>query len=393
MVIEALQVTQDLAIVLIIAVALSLIAHWIRQPLIVGYLVAGIVIGPYTPPGDYLTHPEVLNLFAEIGIVFLLFAIGLEYPLSRLRSVGRSALVIAVAESLGTFALIALLGRAIGFGEYDSLFLGLAASVTSTLILSKVLEEMGVLQSGSAGLVIGITIVEDVVIITALGLLQSLAKTGGFSIVAVGIGLALVVGFVAVALLAGTRAIPWALDQVERLHRPDLLLLALLGIAFGFAVLANEIGISVATGAFLAGVTVAESRTQGVARGLVAPLKELFGAMFFVSMGALMNISLIPSYLGPIVAVLATAMVAKFVLTYGAARVRGVARRAAIRTGVGIAGPGGEVSLTVVKGGADLAVLSPFVLPIVGSITLLTAVFSAARVRWAWRNRASDPAD
>jgi CPA2 family monovalent cation:H+ antiporter-2 len=136
---------------------------------------------------------------------------------------------------------------------------------------------------------------------------------------------------------------------------------------------------------------VAESKSQASARDLVAPLKELFGAIFFVSMGALMNIDLLPSYLGPLAVLLAVAFATKLGLTYVAARSQGVPRGAALRTALGLAGPGGEVSLTVVKGGADVGVLSPFVLPMVGAMTIVTAILSPYRVRLAWRDRKSSP--
>jgi monovalent cation:H+ antiporter-2, CPA2 family len=382
---EAVQVIQDLAIVLSVALVTALIAYRLRQPLLVGYLIAGLIVGPYTPPTGLLTHPEILNLFAEVGIVFLLFAVGLEYPLSRLRTIGRTAILIALGESLGTFAAAYAVGRLFGFGEFESLFLGLAVSVTSTLILSKVLEDLGVVREEVAGLVLGITVIEDVVVISALGVLQSLASTGGIALPAVAISIGLVGFFVAVALLLGTRAAPWLLDRVAALRRPDLLLVTLLALAFGLSALSSLLGISVATGAFFAGVLVAGSRSQASARELVAPLKELFGAIFFVSMGALMNFGLLPGYLLPIAVLLAVVLLAKFGITYLLARAQRLSGGFARRTALGLAGPGGEVSLTVVKGGTDIGVVAPFVLPMVGAITLITAVVSSARVRWAWR--------
>lgn len=380
----AVSVIQDLAIVMIVALAMALISYKLKQPLMIGYILAGMIIGPYTPPFGLLEHPEVLNLFAEIGIVFLLFAVGLEYPLARLRSVGRSALLIAVVESLGTLAAGFLIGKGFGFSNFDSLFLGLAVSVTSTVILSKVLEERGVLQDDVAGLILGITIIEDVVVVSALGVLQSLASTGHIALPAVLLALGIIVLFVGASLLVGTRVIPWFVDKVAETGRADLLLIAVLGVAFGLSIVSDLIGISVATGGFIAGVMVAEARSQSAARTLVAPLKELFGAIFFVSMGALMDIGLLPYYFVPLIVLLAVAFFAKLILTYATARTQQIPRPAALRTALCLAGPGGEVSLTVVKGGADVGVVSPFVLPIVGAMTIVTALLSPYRVRLAW---------
>jgi monovalent cation:H+ antiporter-2, CPA2 family len=385
--IEAIQVIQDLAIVLLVALAMALLFYAIRQPALIGYLLAGIIVGPYTPPGGLLQQPEILNLFAEIGIVFLLFAIGLEYPLARLRAIGRLAAVIAVAESLATFLAGYLVGTVLGFSTFDSLFLGLAVSVTSTVILNKVLEELGVLGDGVAGLILGITIIEDVLIVSALGVLQSLAITGRISLLEVGLGVAAVVVFIGVALVVGTRVVPRFIDGVAKTGRADLLLVAVLGVAFGLSILSSLLGISVATGAFLGGLMVAESKNQAIARALLAPLKDLFGAIFFVSMGALMDVRLLPSVVLAIVLLLTTSVFAKVGVTYLAARGQRIPSAAARRTAIGLAGPGGELSLAIAKGGADVQAINPFVLPIVGIITLVTAFLSAFRVRFAWGAR------
>jgi CPA2 family monovalent cation:H+ antiporter-2 len=384
---EAIQVIQDLAIVMVVALVMAVVSYWLRQPSMIGYIVAGMIVGPYTPPFSLVTHPGVLSLLAEVGIVFLLFAIGLEYPVARLRSVGRTALVIALVESLATFAAGFAVAEAFGFGEFASLFLGLSLSVTSTVILSRVLGDRGLLGEEVAGLVLAITVIEDVIVVAALGVLQSVAANGSVALGPLLVGVGLVVLFVVAALVLGSRAVPWLVDAVGGTGRSDLLLLAILGIAFGLSILSNLLGISVATGAFLAGVMVAGARNQGQARSLMAPLKELFGAIFFVSMGALMDIELLPAVLLPVLALLATAMGAKLLFTFVAARSQGVPRPAARRTAIGLAGPGGEVSLTVIKGGTDVAAVGPLLLPMVGAITLVTALLSPYRVAWAWRRR------
>lgn len=392
MAVEAVQVVQDLAIVMATAFAMAFVFHRIHQPPLIGYILAGMVIGPYTPPFSLVTHPEVLDLLAQIGIVFLLLAVGLEYPVSRLRAVGRKALVIALTENLATFAAGFFVAQAFGFSRFDSLFLGLAASVTSTVILARLLEERGLLSDGLAGLVLGVTVLEDIIAVSALGVLQSLASAGSVALLPVLLAVGLVVAFVVLTLVLGSRAVPRLIDLAARTGRNDLLLLAVLALALGLSVLSNLIGISVATGAFLAGVLVAESRSQASAKVLVTPLKELFGAVFFVSIGALMDIELLPAVILPVAALLAASIGVKYAATYLSARRERMGPTDAHRTALTLAGPRGELSLVVAKGGADIGATSAVVLPIVGAMALVTSFVSPYLVRLGWRGSGPSPA-
>ena len=386
MTLAEVQLAQDLAVVLLIAAGMALLFRWVHQPLIIGYVVAGMIIGPYTPPSALLHYPTLLDALAEMGIVFLLFAVGLEYPIARLRSVGRTALVIALSESLATFAAGVLLGQAFGFPIWDSLFIGLAISVTSTVIVSSTLQELGVLGRSDATLVLGVTVIEDIVTMTLLGVLQSTAESGHLSFLSLVLALSLVILFIAVVLTIGPRTISPLLDRIHATRVPELFLLAILGLAFALALLSSLIGISVATGSFFAGVLVAESKSQDVAHQVMAPLKELFGAIFFVSMGALMNVRLLPDYIGPIAAFLGVAIGAKIVASYVAARRERVAPPDARRTALTISGSGGELSLVVAKGGSDVGATSGFVLPFLGAFTVVTSVVAPYLIRFAWRS-------
>jgi monovalent cation:H+ antiporter-2, CPA2 family len=383
--VEASLVIEDLAIVVLVALAMAIVFRLIRQPILIGYIAAGVIIGPYSPPFSLIHYPDILNALADIGIVFLLFAVGLEYPISRLRAVGRTALAIALSESLATFLAGFLVGQAFGFSFYDSLFIGLAISVTSTVILSSVLEDLGVFRSPDTSLVLGITVIEDIVTVSLLGILQSTAQTGHLSPGTILLSLGLVLAFIGLVLLLGPRTISPLIDRVRRSEMRELFLLGLLGLAFGLALVSSLIGISIATGAFLAGVMVAESKSQGVARDLVAPLKELFGAIFFVSMGALMDFGLLPRYILPIAAFLATAFGVKLLSSYLAARQQRIAASDARRTALTLSASGGELSIVVAKGGEDINATTAFVLPFVGALTLVTTVIAPYLIRYAWR--------
>jgi monovalent cation:H+ antiporter-2, CPA2 family len=391
MTVNEVLVVQDLAIVMLVALGLALLCRALRQPLLIGYIVAGMIIGPYTPPFSLIQYPDILSALAEIGIVFLLFAVGLEYPLVRLRSVGRTALVIALAESLSTFTAGYLLGTAFGFTTYDALFLGLAISVTSTVILSSILEDLGVLNAPDTALLLGITVVEDIITVTILGILQSTASTGHLSIDQIALSLVLVIVFIAGTLAIGSRTIPRAVDRLHATGLNEIFLIAILGVAFSLAIISSLIGISVATGSFLAGVLVAESKAQPDARRLMEPLKQVFGAIFFVSMGALMDIGLLPNYILPILVFVGVAFGVKLVSTYVAARQQRVPAAAAKRAAISMSASGGEMSIVVAKGGSDIGATTPFVLPFIGALTVVTTLIAPVVVRLAWRQRPAPP--
>jgi CPA2 family monovalent cation:H+ antiporter-2 len=385
MAIEATQVIQDFAVIMIVASAMALISYKLRQPLVIGYIVAGMIIGPYTPPFGFLLHPEILNLLAEIGTVLLLFVVGLEYPIAKLRSVGRRAPVMALAEALGTFALGYAVARAIGLGTFDGLFLALAISVTSTIIVMRVLEELGMLREEASYLLLGVAVIEDIIIVSMLAVMQSLASTGGLALQQVALSMGLVLAFIAGALFLGSKAVPRFVDFVAGTGHQDLLVVAILGIAFGLALVAALLGVSVAAGAFFAGVLVAESKTHAVARILATPLKDMFAALFFVSVGALMNLSLLPVFIVPALILIGVSFGAKFATVYLSASAQKIPKGTAMRAAFGLSASGGELALVTAKGGANVGATSSFILPMVGTMTIITTFLSPYVIRAGWR--------
>src|SRR5215216_55752 len=176
--IEIGQIVQDFTIIMVISSVMALISYKLKQPMVIGYIIAGMIIGPYTPPFSLLINPDILNLFAEIGIILLLFVVGMEFPIEKLRSIGRKALVIALSEALGTFSAGYLVGQAaLNFSFFDSLFLALAISITSTVIVMRVLEELNMIKEEASVLILGVAIIEDIIIISMLAILQSVGST------------------------------------------------------------------------------------------------------------------------------------------------------------------------------------------------------------------------
>ncbi len=376
---------QDLALIMVVASVMALASFNLKQPMILGYIIAGMILGPYTPPGSLLLHTDVVNALAQMGIILLLFVVGLEFPVNKLRVIGRKATLIASAKALGTFAIGYLLAYALGFSPLDRLFVALSISVTSTIVVVKILEGLGVVREEASSLIVSISVVEDIIVISALALLQSIASTESFSLLQLATSMGLVLFFIVGTILVGPRTVSKFVNFVARSNNEELLLIAMLGVAFSLAIVGSKIGISVATGAFLAGVVVAESNVYEPARAISRPLRDMFSAIFFVSMGALMNVFLIPFFIVQALILVLASVVMKFVLAVSAATVLGYQRSLSLKAGVGLSGTGGEMSLVVAKGGADVAATSAFVLPMIGVVTLITTFLSPYIVKIGWK--------
>jgi CPA2 family monovalent cation:H+ antiporter-2 len=383
--IAAAQVIQDFAIIMVVASVMALVSYKFKQPMVIGYIAAGMIIGPHTPPFSLILHPEILNLLAEIGIVLLLFVVGLEYPIAKLRAVGKKALIIAFAEAFGTFGIGIAVGQAMGMTLFDSMFVALAISVTSTVVLSQVMKEFGIAKTDTASLILGVTVIEDIIIVSTLAVLQSVASTGNLTIVEIGTSVGLVLAFIGGALFIGSKTVPKFVDMVSKTNHFDVLLVAILGVAFGLSFIAHELGISVAAGAFFAGVLVAESKSHATAHVLTTPLKDMFAALFFVSIGALMDVSQLPLFIIPAMIFIAVSFASKFATVYLSAKSQGLDKKTALQAAFGSSASGGELALVTAKGGADVGATSGFVLPMVGAMTIITSFLSPYVVKFGFK--------
>lgn len=384
--IEIGQFLLDFSIIMIVAGAMAMLSYRFKQPMVIGYIGAGMIIGPHTPPFSLIFNLDVLNLFAEIGIVLLLFVVGTEFPIEKLRKIGRKAFLIALSEASGTFAAGYVVGQnVLGFPFFDSLFLALAISVTSTVIVMRVLEELGMIKDESSVLILGVAIIEDIIVISMLAILQSVGSIGGLSFADVGISVAITLAFIAGVLGVGSKIVPRLVDYVSRTNQHDVLVVVILALVFGLSFIAYQLGISVAAGAFFAGVLIAESKSHSVSRVLATPIRDMFAALFFVSVGALMDISLLPLFIVPALILIAVSLVAKFLTVYLAAKSQGFSKLTSLRAGIGLSSSGGELALVVAKGGADIGVTSSFLLPMVGAMTIITTFISPYIIKFGWK--------
>jgi CPA2 family monovalent cation:H+ antiporter-2 len=384
--IEIINILQDFAIIMIIAAVMTVISWKLKQPLILGYIGAGIIIGPHTPPFNLISNTDVLNLFAEIGIILLLFTVGMEFPIQKLRNIGKKATIITVVEQLGTLIAGYFAGQALGFSFYNSIFMAVALSVSSTVIIMKMLEDLKILREGSSYLTLGILIIEDVVVLSIFAILQSTSISGTVSITEVLIPIGLTVAFIAAVLIIGSKTIPRLVDFVAKTNQSDVLVVAVLGLAFGFAYISNLLGISVAVGAFFAGVLIAESKSHAVTSILTTPIRDMFVALFFVSVGALLDINLIPVFIIPSLVLIGITSLSKFAIVFLSSRSQGFSKKIAFQTGISLSSSrGGEMSLIVAKGGIDIGVASSFILPIVGTITIISTFLSPYLIKLGLR--------
>ena len=388
----------DLAFIMIIGAVVTLAFFKIKQPLIIGYLFAGMLIGPLSPLWAWilpeggpttdvgsgvgiLSDISTLNLFAEIGVILLLFVIGIEFPYAKIKSIGRVAIGVGTIGLVSTLGVVFFAATSLGLNFMDALFISAALSISSTAIIVKILEEMGRIKKESSILVLGILIVEDVIAVILISSLQSIALVGSVSIESVLVVVLVAAGLIVGTFTVGTRIIPPLIDRVAASEHREILLLSVLGVCFGYALLANIVGLSVAIGAFLAGVLVAESKSAEVAKILSSPIKDMFVAIFFISVGALMDVSQLENYIFLAIALIVVATGMKFGGNMLGNFLFRQKRGKSLRAAFALAAPRGEFSIVIIKTGVDIGAVSAFLFPLIGVITIVTAFLSPFLVK------------
>jgi len=387
----------DLAIIMILAAVVTLAFFKIRQPLIIGYLFAGMLIGPLSPlwtsflpekvgPNTIsgvgiLSDLSALNLFADIGVILLLFVIGIEFPFAKIRSIGRVAMGAGTLGLFATLGVVFLAASALGLNFMDSLFISAALSISSTAIIIKILQDAGKIKKESSILVLGVLIVEDVIAVILIASLESIGLVGTVSIENVILVAAVAGGLIIGTFTIGIRVIPPLIDKVATAENREILLLSVLGVCFGYALLANVVGLSVAIGAFLAGVLIAESKSAEVSKILSSPIKDMFVAVFFVSVGALMDITQLENYIFIAFALIAVATAMKLGSNLFGNMLFKQPRNKSLRSAFALSAPRGEFSIVIVKVGVDMGMVSAFLFPLIGLISIITAFMSPFIIR------------
>jgi CPA2 family monovalent cation:H+ antiporter-2 len=347
--------------------------------MILGFLVAGFLIGPFGP-FSLIKSTEMLNNFTDIAIVLLLFGVGLAFPLRQLKAIGKIGTGIAVIEVMIMLGIGFAIGSLFGWSFYDSMFLAAALSISSTAIIVKVLEDMGKMEATSSIMMIGVLVIEDLVAIVIISAMHSGVVSGSFEFTQILTTIGKIGLFIGGTIGVGVLVLPKLFSLIARLERFEITILFALGMAFGLSFLSYELGFSAATGAFLAGVIIAGTKFSEQVSNLITPTREIFTAIFFVTIGALMDLSAISQYWIPVAVITAATILGKLGAVYGGVRLFGFEKTFAMGIGLSMAQLG-EFSFIVLKTGQDLGVVSDFLFPIVGMVVALTTFIGPMLVK------------
>ncbi|MBM3837492.1 MAG: cation/H(+) antiporter [Verrucomicrobia bacterium] len=364
---------QDLAVVMIVAALVTVLFHRLKQPVVLGYILAGVIIGPHTPPFPLIKEEDAIKTLAELGVVFLMFSLGLEFSLRKLKKVGATALIAAALEIVLMVGVGYHIGRAFGWKTMDCIFLGAILSISSTTIIVKALSELGRSKERFAELIFGILIVEDMLAIVMIALLSGIAMTGSLAVGEVLTTTARLGIFLVVALVIGLLAVPRLLSYVARFKSDEMLLITVLGLCFGVSLLAVKLDYSVALGAFVIGAVIAEAREIYRVEALTESLRDMFSAVFFVAIGLLIDPGLLAQHWLPVLVITLAVVLGKVVSCAFGAFVAGNDTRTSLRVGMGLAQIG-EFSFIIASLGVTLNVTSNFLYPIAVTVSAITTL-------------------
>lgn len=372
---HAINFLQDLAVVLIVAGLITVVFHRFKQPVVLGYIIAGVIIGPHTPPFQLIHDQEAIKTLAELGVILLMFGLGLEFSLRKLKQVGAPAFIAAFLEIMLMAWLGYEIGRAFGWSTMDSIFLGAILSISSTTIIIKTLGELGKTKERFAQLIFGILIIEDILGIAMIALLSGIAMTGTLSVGDVGLTLGKLSIFLVAVLVVGLIAVPRLIAYVARFKSNEMLLITVLGLCFGVSLLAVKLGYSVALGAFVIGAIIAEAREIHRIEALVEPVRDMFSAIFFVAIGLLIDPRVLVDYWLPILVITLAVVFGKVATCSFGAFLGGNDNRTSLRVGMGLAQIG-EFSFIIASLGLSLNVTSKFLYPIAVAVSAITTLLT-----------------
>ncbi|MDF2189943.1 cation:proton antiporter [Paraflavitalea sp. CAU 1676] len=361
----------DLALILGVAGITTLIFRRLKQPVVLGYILAGLLVGHNVPWTPTISDEANVEVWAKIGVVFLLFNLGLEFSFKKLVRIGGTASITAIVEIAGMLLVGFLVGRLMGWSTMDSIFLGGILSISSTTIIIRAFEELGIKSQRFAGIVFGVLIVEDLVAILLMVILSTLAVSQQFAGGEMLISLAKLVFFLAVWFLAGIFLLPTFLQKARKLMSEETLLIVSLGLCLGMVVLATSVGFSPELGAFVMGSILAETTMAERIEHLVKPVKDLFAAVFFVSVGIIFDPGTIIEYKWPVLILTVATIIGKVLSTTAGALLSGQPLKQSLQSGMSLAQIG-EFSFIIASLGLTLNVTSGFLYPIAVAISAIT---------------------
>lgn len=378
-----MNLVMDLAIIMMAAGVFTVISKALKQPLILGYIVAGFIVGPHL--GLFPIGMESVEQWSEIGIIFLLFALGLEFSFKKLIKVGTSALVTAGVKCIGMFAVGILLGDLIGWTTMESIFLGGLLSMSSTTIIIKAYDDMGLKNRPHSTLLFGSLVFEDLIAVLLMVLLSTLAVSNRFAGGEMMLALAKLGFFIVLWFLVGIYLIPLLLKWAHRFLNDEILLMVAIGLCFVMVVVAEGVGFSSALGAFVMGSILAETIEGERIEHLIGGIKDLFGAVFFVSVGMMVDPAVIGEYWLVIIIITVAAMIGILFFSSFGALLTGQGVKNSLHVGFSLAQLG-EFAFIIAGLGCSLGVMRDFIYPVIIAVSVITTFTTPYMIK------AADPA-
>ena len=374
------ELISDLAIMLLTAGVVTVIFKKIKQPLVLGYIVAGFLIGPYMPLFFTVADSASISTWSEIGVIVLMFGLGLEFNLHKLAQVGGTAIITALTEVGGMLLIGFGVGQLLGWGIMDSVFLGGMLSMSSTTIIIKAFDELGVRNQGFAQLVFGTLVIEDIAGIFMMIILSTLSVSQSISGGALAMKLALLVLYLALWLILGIYLLPTLMNKATPLMNDETLLVSSLGICFGMVLLANALGFSSALGAFMAGSLLAGTVHAERVEHLTSGVKDLFGSVFFLSVGMMLDPAMIVKYIVPILIITLVTLVGKLIFSSLGVLLSGQTLKNAVHCGCSLAQIG-EFAFIIASLGLSLGVIADYIYPIIVSVSIITTLTTPSFIK------------
>ena len=371
---------QDLALMLVVAGVVTLIFKRLKQPLVLGYIVAGFLVSPHMPLTASVADTENIHLWADIGVMFLLFSLGLDFSFKKILKMGASPIISTITIIFCMSMLGVLAGQLFNWPRMDCIFLGGMLAMSSTTIIYKAFDDLGLRQQQFAGMVMSVLILEDILAIVMMVMLSAIAS-GNNPDGEQMLGSVMKIGFFLVLwLVVGIFAIPLFLRRVRKLINDEVMLVVAIGMCCAMAVFSTKVGFSSAFGAFIMGSILAETVEAEHIEKLVEPVKNLFGAIFFVSVGMLVDLDILVEYAFPIIALVLTILIGQSIFGSLSFMLGGESLKSAMRCGFSMAQIG-EFSFIIASLGLSLGVISDYLYPVVVAVSVITTFLTPYMIR------------
>ena len=372
----------DLALILICAGVMTLLFKGLKQPIVLGYIVAGFLASPNMPYMPSVTDGHSVHVWSDIGVIFLLFALGLEFSFKKILKMGAAPIIAALAIIIAMIYVGGLTGHLFGWSDMNCLYLGGMLAMSSTTIIFKAFDDMGLQKERSSSLVLSVLIIEDILAIVLMVMLSTMAVSKEFEGTQMLTSILKLGFFLVLWFVVGIYLIPIFLKKVKPLMNDETLLITSLALCFGMVVFASAVGFSAAFGAFVMGSILSETLEGKNIEHLVNPVKNLFGAIFFVSVGMMVDVNLIIEYIVPILCIVVAIMLGHTILSTGAFIISGQSLKTSMKCSFSLTQIG-EFAFIIASLGTSLHVTSDFLYPIVVAVSVFTTFTTPYMIRLA----------